>query len=135
MPLLLNICSSKNLTIRPRVHSFVSLLVRFHFDIFNHLMRWGEFNSIWMDSIFFSTSGTISGFFKGWIISETLYFQFGLSLKKKPQMSQLQSTVNNNLRNSLFRLKHGLRTPNEGINHRYLKNWADVADKICFGRT
>ena len=32
-------------------------------------------------------------------------------------------------------LGHGLRTPNEGINHRYLKNWADVADKICFGRT
>ena len=26
---------------------------------------------------------------------------------------------------------HGLRTPNEGIN---LKFWADVADKICFGR-
>ena len=25
---------------------------------------------------------------------------------------------------------HGLRTPNEGINQRYLKNWADVADKI-----
>ena len=31
--------------------------------------------------------------------------------------------------------EHGLRTPNEGIDHRYLKNWADVADKICFGRT
>ena len=30
---------------------------------------------------------------------------------------------------------HGLRTPNEGINQRYLKNWVDVADKICFGRT
>ena len=29
---------------------------------------------------------------------------------------------------------HGLRTTNEGINQRYLKNWADVADKICFGR-
>ena len=29
---------------------------------------------------------------------------------------------------------HG-RTPNEDINQRYLKNWADVADKICFGRT
>jgi hypothetical protein len=28
---------------------------------------------------------------------------------------------------------HGLRTPNEGINQGYLKNWADVADKICFG--
>ena len=32
-------------------------------------------------------------------------------------------------------LCHGLRTPSEGINERYLKNWADVADKICFGRT
>ena len=30
---------------------------------------------------------------------------------------------------------HGLRTPNEGINQRNLKIWADVADKICFGRT
>ena len=32
-------------------------------------------------------------------------------------------------------LAHGLQIPNEGINQRYLKNWADVADKICFGRT
>ena len=31
--------------------------------------------------------------------------------------------------------KHGLRTPNEGINQRNLKFWADVAGKICFGRT
>ena len=30
---------------------------------------------------------------------------------------------------------HRLRTPNEGINQRNLKIWADVADKICFGRT
>ena len=30
---------------------------------------------------------------------------------------------------------HGLRTPNEGINQRNLQNWADVADKLCFGRT
>ena len=30
---------------------------------------------------------------------------------------------------------HGLRTPNEGINQRNLKFWADVADEICFGRT
>ena len=28
-----------------------------------------------------------------------------------------------------------LRTPNEGINERYLKNWADVADKICCRHT
>ena len=25
---------------------------------------------------------------------------------------------------------HGLRTPNEDINQKYLENWADVADKI-----
>ena len=35
----------------------------------------------------------------------------------------------------LILLFHGLRTPNEGINQRYLKNWADVTEKICFGRT
>ena len=29
-------------------------------------------------------------------------------------------------------VNHGLRTPNEGINQRNLKFWADVADKICF---
>ena len=34
-----------------------------------------------------------------------------------------------------YDLTHGLRTPDEGINQKYLKNWADVADKICFGRT
>jgi hypothetical protein len=32
-------------------------------------------------------------------------------------------------------LEHGLRTPNEGKNQRNLKIWADVAVKICFGRT
>ena len=30
---------------------------------------------------------------------------------------------------------HRLWTPNEGIDQRNLKIWADVADKICFGRT
>ena len=30
---------------------------------------------------------------------------------------------------------HGLRTPNEGINQRNLKTWADVADKIWFSHT
>ena len=33
------------------------------------------------------------------------------------------------------RNSHGLRTPNEGINQRYLKNWADMADKICCRHT
>ena len=33
-------------------------------------------------------------------------------------------------KNGTFDPVHGLRTPNEGINQRYLKNWADVADKI-----
>ena len=35
----------------------------------------------------------------------------------------------------VLRTDHGLRTPNKGINQRNLKIWADVADKICFGRT
>ena len=29
---------------------------------------------------------------------------------------------------------HGLGTPNEGIYQRYPKNWADVGEKVCFGR-
>ena len=35
----------------------------------------------------------------------------------------------------VYSYRHGLRTPNEGINQIYLKIWAAVADKICFGRT
>ena len=31
--------------------------------------------------------------------------------------------------------KHGQRTTNKGINQRYLKNQANVADKIYSGRT
>ena len=31
-------------------------------------------------------------------------------------------------------INHGLRTPSKGKFQRFLKNWADVADKICFGR-
>ena len=30
---------------------------------------------------------------------------------------------------------HRLKTPNEGINQRNLKFWADVTNKICFSRT
>ena len=41
----------------------------------------------------------------------------------------------NNITNLAQSNGHVLLTPNEGINQRYLKNWANVADKICFGRT
>ena len=30
---------------------------------------------------------------------------------------------------------HRLQTPNEGMNQRNLKLWANVVDKICFGST
>ena len=46
----------------------------------------------------------------------------------------LRSDANINEGNEHISIGHGLRTPNEGINQRYLKNWAKVADKICFGR-
>ena len=110
LPLLLNICSSKNLTIRPRIHSFVFLLIRFsisnHFDIFNHLIRWGEFISIWRDSIRFGTSGTISGtssgttsgtifcFFKGRVISKSIFNLVPFSKQDQrnfyPKLSELE---------------------------------------------
>ena len=32
-------------------------------------------------------------------------------------------------------IAHELRTPNEAINQRNMNIWADMADKICFGRT
>ena len=114
LPLLLNICSSENLTIRPRIHRFVFLLIRFsisnHFDIFNHLIRWGEFISIWRDSIRFGTSGTISGtisgtssgttsgtifgFFKGRVISKSIFNLVPFSKQDQrnfyPKLSELE---------------------------------------------
>ena len=38
-------------------------------------------------------------------------------------------------KDSMYVLEHGLRTPNECINQRNLKFWADVADEICFDHT
>ena len=43
-----------------------------------------------------------------------------------------QKIISSNLRFDICNRK--LRTPNEGIDQRYLKIWADVANKICFGR-
>ena len=58
------------------------------------------------------------------------------SFKPRPFGSPLWcdgSFSNNNT--TWYSTTHGLRTPNEGINQRNLKFWADEADKICFGRT
>ena len=59
--------------------------------------------------------------------------------------TELSKPIKELIRQYLFKLltnlavsnciDHGLRTPNEGIHQRNLKMWADVADKICFGRT
>ena len=40
-------------------------------------------------------------------------------------------TETKNVNGEIYDLEHGLRSPNEGINQRYLKNWADVA-KLLF---
>ena len=32
-----------------------------------------------------------------------------------------------------YQFSHGLRTPNESINQRYMKSWVDVADKTSLG--
>ena len=47
----------------------------------------------------------------------------------------LDITKYNNISTQNEASSHGLQTPNEGINQRYLKKCADVADKICFGLT
>ena len=49
-------------------------------------------------------------------------------------MSQIKRNEKRNTLSALRRI-HGLRTPNEGINQKNLKFWADVADIIFFGRT
>ena len=49
------------------------------------------------------------------------------------QCSNLSAVLTNSL--SMYRVVHGLRTSNEGINQCYLKNWADVADQICCRHT
>ena len=46
-----------------------------------------------------------------------------------PPLTQRHSAKNFGLN----KVKHGLWTPNKGINQRNLKIWAYVADKICFG--
>jgi hypothetical protein len=45
------------------------------------------------------------------------------------------SNVPRSLMTNMNIFEHGLRTPNEVINQRYLKNWANVADKICCRHT
>ena len=52
-----------------------------------------------------------------------------------PKAAQLVLTRSHIIRGVINGIRHGLRTPNEGITQRYLKNWADVADKICCRRT
>ena len=46
---------------------------------------------------------------------------------------QIQGPSRYRVFNLMFRSNQGLRTPNEGINQKNLKFWADVAAKICFG--
>ena len=59
-------------------------------------------------------------------------------IRKLPRLYFLQKWIlfrRNERGNPWYNTRHGLRTPNEDINQRYLKNWAGVADKICFCRT
>ena len=56
-----------------------------------------------------------------------------IRVRKLKNFASNYTFLGQNSTKNLFHVpEHGLRTPNEGIN---LKIWADVADKICFGRT
>ena len=81
-------------------------------------------------------------FWVSWSMVEVLNF-FESQLKQPISLRTILQTFYNSLEwpalewlnSSMNRRGHGLRTPNEGINQINLKIWADVADKICFGRT
>ena len=75
-----------------------------------------------------SFSDTVNSLFFGFFIT-----RFRRDLRSSRQIKALKSQTGPTHTQSLQPL-HGLRTPNEGINQRNLKFWADVADKICYGR-
>ena len=65
----------------------------------------------------------------------TKYQECSIHFLNKSYTLITTKAIENVTKNLIDGFIHGLRTPNEGINQRYLNNWADVADKICFGRT
>ena len=71
----------------------------------------------------------------------TSFFVLSGALSWEPQESISPKTFNQHkhvtydVSSNKYRPNHGLRIPNEDINQRNLKFWADVADKMCFGRT
>jgi hypothetical protein len=61
-----------------------------------------------------------------------------LNYEVDPQVILEQNQVSVLVPETRFRFRYQYTSSprtNEGINLRYLKNWADVADKICFRRT
>ena len=88
-----------------------------------------------------STRNTISGIVKDWADrrSNKLYFNFDSIPFFTCYVVLMYFKFSSRFCSEIFRyihtLTHGLRTPNEGINQRYLKIWADVADKICCRHT
>ena len=91
-----------------------------------------------------------------WFINDLFHFPYNYSLTHKVSSgSKLKIKIENCIWTShcscfcyddgmrkrfdailkMFGFAHGLRIPNEGINQRNLKIWANVADKICFDRT
>ena len=63
------------------------------------------------------------------------WHRLGISVKGNSITAIVDCKKQQNREIARYDFSHGLRTPNEGTNQRYLKNWADVADKTCFGRT
>ena len=72
-----------------------------------------------------------STFFCANTTSHVHVLSYGVKINSKTDMIQQLTLLANFLKGGV----HGLRTPNEGMNQRYLKNWADVADKICCRHT
>ena len=68
-------------------------------------------------------------------LADDEWHRLGISVKGNSITAIVDCKKQQNREIARYDFSHGLRTPNEGTNQRYLKNWADVADKTCFGRT
>ena len=60
-------------------------------------------------------------------------------LKRQDKLQNLEQSLLNEIQSHRTKTSnpwlHGLGTTKEGMNQRYLKNWADMADEIAFGPT
>jgi hypothetical protein len=64
---------------------------------------------------------------RGGLAAKNWLWRLCEEVKAKIELTDCDNSVNLMI-HCINRIRHGLWTPNEGIEKRYLKNWADVAE-------